>query len=384
MEGGESSSARKAHLHSIKSGKTLEVQVVSKLPRLDTTITFSDSNMEGCQHPQNDPLVIRAVISNKTVHRVLVDNESLADIIFASTFDKMGIGREKLEPVNAHLWGFSGEIVLPLRSIQLMLTLGDPTCQATIAVRFLVVDAPSSYNILLGRPSFNVVRAIPSAYHMVIKFTTTNEVGMVRGNQRIARECYSASMKQKAVGNICMDELDIRDKVGIQPTPSEELEPIQLDDQSEHLIYIRSRLAKDIRDLLVHFLKQNIEVFSWKQEDMGGIDPTVITHKLNISPSFKPVKQKRSFASERQKAINEEVKKLLKAKVIREVEYPDWLANVVLIKKAKGKWRLCIDFTDVNRACLKDNFPLPRINLIVDATTGHELLNLMDAFLGYN
>ena len=82
---------------------------------------------------------------------------------------------------------------------------------------------------------------------------------------------------------------------------------------------------------------------------MGGIDPAIITHRLNVSPSFRPVNQKRrSFASERQKLINEEVDKLLQAGVIEEVEYPEWLANVVLVKKANGKWRLCIDFTDVN------------------------------------
>ena len=118
---------------------------------------------------------------------------------------------------------------------------------------------------------------------------------------------------------------------------------------------------------------------------MGGIDPIIITHRLNVSPSFKPVKQKRrSFAPERQKAINEEVGKLLQAGAIREVEYPEWLANIVLVKKANGKWRLCIDFTDVNRACPKDSFPLPRIDLIVDAIVGHELLSFMDAFSYYN
>ena len=109
---------------------------------------------------------------------------------------------------------------------------------------------------------------------------------------------------------------------------------------------------------------------------MGGIDPAIITHRLNVSPSFKLVKQKRrSFALERQKAINEEVGKLLQAGAIREVEYPEWLANVVLIKKANGKRRLCIDFTDINRVCPKDSFPLPRIDLIVDATAGHKLLS---------
>ena len=103
-----------------------------------------------------------------------------------------------------------------------------------------------------------------------------------------------------------------------------------------------------------------MEVFAWKQENMGGVDPAMITHRLNANPSFKPVKQKRrSFALERQKAINEEVGKLLQAKAIREVEYLEWLANVVLVKKANDKWRLCIDFTDINRACPKDSFPLP-------------------------
>ena len=118
---------------------------------------------------------------------------------------------------------------------------------------------------------------------------------------------------------------------------------------------------------------------------MGGIDPAVITHRLNVSLSFKPVKQKRrSFALERQKAINEEVGKLLQENAIREVEYPKWLANVVLVKKTNDKWWLCFDFTDINRACPKDSFPLPRIDLIVDATAGHELLSFIDAFSGYN
>ena len=211
--GGESSSARKAHLRNIRSAKIREIQAVSKLSQLDTSITFSDSNLEGCQHPHDDPLVVRAIVANKTVHRVLVDNGSSADIIFASTFDKMGIGREKLEPVNTHLRGFSGERVLLLGSIQLVLTLGEPPCQATTIARFLIVDAPSAYNMLLGRPSLNAIKAIPSAYHMVIKFPTIHRVGMVRGDQRVARECYTASMKQRAVDNVNVDELDMRDEV---------------------------------------------------------------------------------------------------------------------------------------------------------------------------
>ena len=92
--GGESSSARKAHLRNIRSVGIGEIQAVSKLLRLDTTITFSDSDLEGCQHPHDDPLVVRAIVANKIVHRVLVDNGSSADIIFASAFNKIGIRRE--------------------------------------------------------------------------------------------------------------------------------------------------------------------------------------------------------------------------------------------------------------------------------------------------
>ena len=78
----------------------------------------------------------------------------------------------------------------------------------------------------------------------------------------------------------------------------------------------------------------------------------------------------------------DDVNKLLSAGFIREVYYPDWLANVVLVKKAYGKWRMCMDFTDLNKTCPKDSFPLPRIDQLVDSTAG--LLMFMDAFSGYN
>ncbi|CAK9186380.1 unnamed protein product [Ilex paraguariensis] len=150
--GKESSFARKAHMRKIRAGEALKMHTVSKTPWLNTAITFSDSNLEGYKHPHDDPLVVRAVVANRTVYQVLIDNGSSTDIIFASAFDKMGIGREKLEPISAHLLGFTKERVLPLGSIQLVLIMGDSPCQATTTIRFLVVDAPSIYNMLLGSP----------------------------------------------------------------------------------------------------------------------------------------------------------------------------------------------------------------------------------------
>ena len=118
---------------------------------------------------------------------------------------------------------------------------------------------------------------------------------------------------------------------------------------------------------------------------MPGIDPSIIVHKLNVSPSSPPIRQrKRVFIQEIDKAIAEKVQKLLDADFIREVYYPDWLANVVMVKKVNGKWRMCVDFMDLNRAYPKDSYPLPRIDTLVDSTTRHQLLSFMDAFSGYN
>lgn len=162
--------------------------------------------------------------------------------------------------------------------------------------------------------------------------------------------------------------------------PVEDLEEFEVGGPKKK-VRVGSQLPQAVKDKLVAFLRRNNDVFAWSQEDMPGIDPLVMVHKLNVDPSYKPIKQRRrTFAPERNQAIAEEVKKLLEAGFIREVDYPEWLANVVLVKKSNNKWRMCVDFIDLNKACLKDSFPLPRIDLLVDSTSGHELLSFMDVF----
>lgn len=118
---------------------------------------------------------------------------------------------------------------------------------------------------------------------------------------------------------------------------------------------------------------------------MPGINPRVAIHKLSLNPTARPVKQKkRSFTPEPNQAITEEVEKPLAASFIKKVYYLDWLSNVVMVRKVSGKWRMCIDFTDLNKACPKDSFPLPRIDTLVDSTVGHQTLSFMDAFSRYN
>ena len=151
------------------------------------------------------------------------------------------------------------------------------------------------------------------------------------------------------------------------------------------VLKIETALPTSKKEKMISFLRANQDVFAWKHEDMPGIDRKIIQHRLNINPKCKPIQQKRRiFALERNKAITEEVEKLLEADFIREVFYPNWLANMVMVKKSNGKRRMCVDFTDLNKAYPKDSFPLPRIDQLVDLTAGHKLLSFMDVFFGYN
>jgi len=133
------------------------------------------------------------------------------------------------------------------------------------------------------------------------------------------------------------------------------------------------------------FLSKNTDASAWSPIDMLGIDPEVICHKLSIRADAKPVKQKpRRMNEKRSRAISNKVDHLLQAGFIQEMFYPDWLFNLVLVKKKNEKWRVCIDFTNLIEACPKDSYLLPRNDQLVEATTGHELLSLMDAYSDYN
>jgi hypothetical protein len=118
---------------------------------------------------------------------------------------------------------------------------------------------------------------------------------------------------------------------------------------------------------------------------MPGIPREVIKHKLGIDPAFKPIKQKeKRYTPNRREVIRLEVNKLLEAGFIRPVDYPIWLANPVLVEKSDGSWRMCIDYTSLDKACPKDEYPLSRICQIVDSTTSCELLSFLDAYSGYH
>jgi hypothetical protein len=126
-------------------------------------------------------------------------------------------------------------------------------------------------------------------------------------------------------------------------------------------------------------------VFAWSTSDLVGVSRDVIEHRLQASSDAKPKKQKlHKMADKKIQAAKGEVQRLLDAGFIREVTYPKWLSNVVMVKKKNGKWRMCMDFTYLNKCCLKDDFPRARIDQIVDSAVASEIMAMLDYFSGYH
>ena len=328
------------------------------------------------KQPHNDPLVIMLNIEGFNTKRILVDNGSFADIIYLPAFQQLRLDPKRLRPFESPFISFSGDRVYPRGIVTLTVTVGTQLRQLTRQLDFLVVNCLSSYNVIIGRPTLNRWKAATSTYCLKVKFSIDDGVGEVRADQILARECYQAVLATRENHTWMIAE---------EKSKVEALETVALvEDGTTKTTRIGTTLSPEMRTRLIEFLKENLDVFMWSHEDMPGISPKIIQHKLKVDPERKPIQQKRrAFAPKRDQAIVEEVTKLLTTGFIREVYYPDWLSNVVLVKKANGKWRMCVDFTDLNKACPKDSFPLPRIDQLVDSTAGHKLLTFMDAFLGY-
>ncbi|KAL5560380.1 hypothetical protein UlMin_036591 [Ulmus minor] len=296
-----------------------------KIPRLsDDPIIFTESEARGLWHPHTDAIVVTLRIAGRKVFRILVDNGSSADILFKSTFNRMNLVGVKIEPTASSLSGFTGDSISSEGILNLPVELGSSPCQHIQAVDFVLVDCPSPYNAIIGRPTLNKIRAVTSTYHLLVKFPTVGGIGILRGDQTELREIYEVANRSVQVQGI------------------KKLTEVPLfDDEPEKTCKIGSALTGQFKEDLIIFLREHRDVFAWSHEDMPGIDPNVIVHRLNIDPNFKPIKQKRrTFNAERYMAINTEVDKLLKAGFIEEANYPDWIANVVLVKKANGNWRI--------------------------------------------
>ncbi|GAU31520.1 hypothetical protein TSUD_332960 [Trifolium subterraneum] len=320
-------------------------------------------------------------------------------------FRAMKLSSEQLQPYHGTLVGFTGDQADVMGHITLLTTFGERDNAKTVKVRYLVVRTPfTSYNIIIGRPAFNALGAAMSTLYLSIKYPLDNGgVGILRGDQAVGRQCYESSLKIKKKlnqGSISQVPKEATDSTNMSQTadldpreefqegrvsPTEELEEIKIGDKAHQVTNLGTTLPYEERGKIIATLRRNVDLFAWHPEDMPGIYEGIITHKLAIMPNFKPVSQKkRKLGEERREAVDEEVAKLKAAHFIEEIKYPEWLANVVMVKKNNGKWRMCVDFTDLNKACLKDPYPLPSIDKLIDGASGCKVLSFMDAYSGYN
>ncbi|XP_071920768.1 uncharacterized protein [Coffea arabica] len=336
----------------------------------------------------HEAIVVEVIMCNYKVKKVYIDNGSAIDVLYYKTFKELQLEDKQLIPVRTPLIGFAGPPVRPEGMITLMVTVGEsPKCR-TVPVNFAVVKEPSSYNMILGRPTLNALRAVCSTLHLSMKFPTPDGVAEVLGDPEVARACYIATLKGK--------EKLVAQTTCLEPwEPAEKEERLETDESLVELPICLKRpdrgvktgagLSELTRRALESLLEEYAEIFAWSADDMPGVPPELTVHRLHVDPNIRPVKQKkRNFAPERNEVVKEEVGKLLEAKIVKEIYYPTWLANPVLVKKEDKAWRMCVDFTDLNRACPKDCYPLPRIDQLVDSTTGYEIFCFLDAFKGYH
>jgi hypothetical protein len=342
-------------------------------------ITFSQEDLQLKDYPHNDAMVISCVIKGFLVHNVLVDTGSAADIIFAKAFRQLQEPEDKIHDATHPLCGFGGRQIVALGKITMLVTFGYIHNTRAKQVVFDIVDMEYPYNTIIGRGTLNAFEAILHPTYLCMKIPSEQGPIAVHGSQEAARRAEGSWIDSKAIHNIDKHK---REKAALADQPKPMLLYEDIADQS---VLLGSQLSGEQEKTLLRFLFNNKDVFAWTANDLCGVNGDVIDHSLNVDPSFRPRKQRlRKMSEDKAEGARNEVKRLLSAGVIREVTYPEWLANTVMVKKANGKWRMCIDFTDLNKACPKDEFPLPRIDSLVDAATSSELMSLLDCYLGYH
>ncbi|GJT02261.1 reverse transcriptase domain-containing protein [Tanacetum coccineum] len=274
--------------------------------------------------------------------------------------------------VTKSLTGFSGETIWPLGQIRLLVTIGDADHSTRAWMDFIIVRSLSPYNGIIGRPGIREIQAVPSTAHGMLKFPVDGGIVTIRSTILIPAECATVITSSKEIPK----EAGVRHenfKVALHPNfPDQE-------------VAIGGTLSAKGRTELCSLLKKNLDIFAWQPSDMTGVPRSIAEHRLNIREGYSPVRQKkRGQAPERAKAIQAEVHKLVEAGIMREVYYHEWLSNPVMVKKHDGSWRMCVDFTDLNKACPQDCYPLPEIDWKVESLCGYPFKCFLDAYKGYH
>nr|ABA99783.1 retrotransposon protein, putative, unclassified [Oryza sativa Japonica Group] len=334
----------------------------------EVALTFDQTDHPPCVARGGQiAMVVSPTVCNVKLGRVLIDGGAALNILSPAAFDAIKAPGMVLRP-SQPIIGVTPGHTWPLGHIDLPVTFGGSANFRTERVNFDVADLSLPYNAVLGRPALVKFMAAVHYAYLQMKMPGPGGPISVHGDLKVALAC----MEQRADHLTAASKPEGGDeRLGTSAPAAPRQRIVTCDEVPE--------------DALVSFLRANADVFAWRPADMPGVPREVIEHRLAVRSGARPVRQKvRRQAPERQAFIREEVARLLEAGFIREVIHPEWLANPVVVPKANGKLRMCIDYTDLNKACPKDPYPLPRIDQIVDSTAGCDLLCFLDAYSGYH
>ncbi|CAL2239909.1 unnamed protein product [Prunus armeniaca] len=277
-----------------------------------------------CHSPHDDPIIIRTDISNFDIGRILVDTGSSVSVMFVDAFNDLQIPSYLLDRNITLLVSFSGDVVQLIGSIHLPISIGAAPQRTTVTIPFLIIDCPTVYNVILGCPTMTQMKVFISTHMLLLKFPTPYGTGMVRGDQLGTRSCYASTIKSTNRQHRG-EALAVTQAPGPPRAGTERPE-----DPREESVTQQAEPVEDLELVILHddILDRHLSPI------IASISPDIISHRLNISPAVRLVRQKRrAYEPERYEAMKAEVDKLSSIGFIKEVDHPTWLVNVVMIRK---------------------------------------------------
>ncbi|GJZ18593.1 hypothetical protein Tco_0554716 [Tanacetum coccineum] len=272
-----------------------------------------------------EPLIIEAKVEGYLVRQVYVDEGSSVEVMFEHCFENLSLKiKARLRETHTDLVGFAGEVSKPLGKIELEVCFGNGGLCRKNFMKFIMVRAPSPYNIILGRSGLKILLAIPSTIHSMMKFSTPKGIATLVTRTIVIAECRRLEKKQ-------MIEEESLERKGEVAVMKEVLVNPSFPDQ---LVTIGGGLSEAGKGQLKSLLQDNMGVFAWEPSDMTGVSRRIIEHALNVNPSLDPVCQKRrTFSKEKSRVVTNEVAEWVKAGIVRPMKYLMCISNPVLVKK---------------------------------------------------
>ena len=245
-------------------------------------------------------MVISVVTAGRKVHRVLVDQGSSTDVMFWVTFNKLQLSPDLLRPYTGCLYGFARDQVEVRGHLELRTTFTDGAASRIENIRYLVVNAPSAYNILLGRPTLNRLRAVSSTRNMKMKLPDLGgKVITIKSDQKEDKRCYEKSLKTKRGVFMVTTRAPSKEVVAppeiVRAEIARERRPEPTGKVLEREIggktfKLGKSLAQAAQDQIAEVIAWHLDGFAWSASDMPGIDPDFLCHRLTMDPKVRPVR----------------------------------------------------------------------------------------------